>query len=151
VSRKREGKVPSHSIDLRDPKALARLLLALVAEHEGELRLKAVTFDSIDRGRLVTVDYDRRTNEVVLRATSDFGSALVVQPESAAWTKPIPQSERPETTVEQRTARRTLRSDEELAILEESRSREAQLSREIEDGELPPRIRLPHQPGPREQ
>src|SRR6266404_842597 len=80
--------MPAHQINLSDHDAALRVLLALVLEAGGELRFKASTYDSLDRTRLVILDFDKRKNQVIIRSTSDWGGFASVPPESAAWSQP---------------------------------------------------------------
>jgi hypothetical protein len=131
--------MPGHNFDANDPKAIARLLLCLVIHRGGELRLPVAAYDSYDRARLLTIDYDRDKGDLVLRSTSDFGRVVVVPPENSQWLRPqeeIPR-ERSRVQAEQSAARRIVRSDEELAEFEEMREKEAQLARESKEGSLP--------------
>ena len=131
--------MPGYSFDPTDKNNLARLLLTIVLESGGELRVKAPAYDTLDRGRLLIVDFDREKSEIVLRSTSDFGKAVVVTPEAASWT--TPQRESPQSRAELEAQRvvthRVMRSDEELAEYEEQRGREATLAREAQAGKLP--------------
>jgi len=108
-------------------------------EAGGELRLKARTYDSLDRSRFLVVDYDAEKAEVVLKCTTPPAVIVPVQPESYSWALPAEASPREQQRIEaQRLAqKRIVRSDEELAALEETRTREAQLAREASEGALP--------------
>jgi hypothetical protein len=135
--------VPAHNLDLNDPKSIARLLTCLVihygGQHGGEVRIKASEYDSYEKGRLLMVDYDRTTGDLVLRSTSDFGRVVVVPPENSQWIRPqedVPR-ERSRIQAEQSVQRRVARSDEELAEFEEMREKEAHLARESKEGQLP--------------
>lgn len=131
--------MPAHNIDLNDPKAIARLLICLVIHRGGELRLPASSYDSYERGRLLTVDYDKDKGDLVLRSTSDFGHVLVVPAENSQWLRPqeeVPR-ERMQVQAERSVQRRVVRSDEELAEFEEMREKESQLARESKEGQLP--------------
>ena len=133
--------MPAHLLDPNDPKNIARILLCIVMEHGGELRLKAATYESYERSRFLSVDYDVASAELVLRSTSNFGRAIPVQPESAAWSRPIEEVERPTQQAQLRQRQRTARSDEELAAFEEARTREAQLAAEAASGGAATRFR----------
>ena len=126
--------MPGYDLDPNDPKAIARLIVAIALERGGELRVKAPEYDSIDKGYALLIEYDRLTSEIVLRVSP--GKIMIIPPESAAWLKQ-PQ-ERPQQRAEmqatQETVRRNLRSDEELADLEEALERKATLAREIREG-----------------
>jgi hypothetical protein len=128
--------MPAHSLDLADPKAVARLLVSACLEHGGELRIKALTYDTIDKGRAMIVDFDRATSEIVIRVTSDLGKVMVVPAENSQWLRPkeeVPRNQA-ETQATQEVVRRTLRSDEELAELEEQLEKKASLAREVQEG-----------------
>jgi len=138
--------VPSHNLDPNDPKNVARLLIALVMEHGGEVRIKAMTYDSYERGRFLIVDIDKASNEIVLRSTSDFGRAIIVPPENASWLRPQEERDQPTIQAQRNVQRRTVRSDEELAALEEARNAEAQLAREANEGSISTRFRTEANP-----
>ena len=135
--------MPAHSCDLRDPKNVLRVLLALVIENGGELRLKAATYDTQDRQKLLTVDFDRRKSQIVIRATSDFGSVVQVPPESYQWSAPPAQAplERARTIAEAEATRRAIPSDEDLADLEERAQKNRNVAAEAAEGRTPVRIR----------
>lgn len=138
--------MPAHNLDPNDPNNAARILTCIVMEHGGELRLKAATYDSYENARFLLIDYDRLSGEIVLRATSNFGRAIVVKPENSAWLRTPEEANAPQTTAQRNVTRRVLRSDEENAALEEARTREAQLAREAADGQVTPRIRVEQNP-----
>lgn len=135
--------MPSHSLELNDPKTLARLILALAIENGGELRFKGATYDSIDSGRILLVDYDKKKGQVILKASSNFGRAMQVQPESYAWVQPQTEAplERARTKAAAQASRRALHSDEELAEMEENLTRNQQVARAVEEGKTPIRLR----------
>jgi hypothetical protein len=135
--------VPAHNADLNDPKNILRILLAVVLRNGGELRVKASLMDSLDRGRLLTVDFDRKKAEIVLRATSDFGRVVVVQPESFAWTQPASEApqERTRVQAEREAARRSIPTDEDLADMEERAGKAQTVAREVADGKSPMKLR----------
>lgn len=136
--------MPAHAIDLQDPKSIARLLLTIVMANGREYRIKACDYDSIDAGRLLVVDFDRETGELVLRATSGFGRALVVQPESFQWSLPLSESplERTRTEASQKARRAAIPSDEELADMEEKAQQRQNLAKMEEEGKVPMRINI---------
>lgn len=136
--------MPAHNCELNDPQTILRILLSLVLENSGELRIPATTFDSIDRGRLLTVDYDKKKGHIVLRSTSDFGRAVVVQPESQSWTMPpnLAPTERSRLQAERATEKRAIPSDEELARMEEKIQRQQSLALDLEEGKSPMRINI---------
>lgn len=126
--------MPAYDLNPNDPKAVARLLVALAIEHGGELRVNAPKYDSLEKGYALLIEYDRATSEVVVRVTS--GKIMLVPPESSAWLRPkeeVPQ-ERAVTQAQQDVIRRTVRSDEELAELEEALERKSTLAREASEG-----------------
>lgn len=135
--------MPSHSLELGDAKTLARLLLALALENDGEVRLRAATYDSIDRGRILLVDYDKRKGQIVLKASSDFARAVAVQPESYAWVQPQTEAplERARVRAAAEAARRHLPSDEELAEMEDRMHREGEVAKAVAEGKTPIRLR----------
>jgi hypothetical protein len=128
--------MPSHNLDPNDSKNVGRLLISIIREHGGELRIKAPTYDSYDKGCFLIIDYDPAANEIVLRSTSNYGRAMVVPPENATWLRNPDDVNRPTIQAQQNVQRRTVRSDEELAEFEEARTREAQLAREASAGRI---------------
>ena len=135
--------MPAHNCELNDSKSVLRILLAAVLEVGGELRVKAATYDSLDRGRLLTVDSDKRKGQLVLRATSDFGRAVVVQPESFQWSQPkeVAPLERARAVAEAESAKSAVHSDEELADMEEAAQRRQALAREAAKSGVAMRIK----------
>jgi len=135
--------MPAHAIDLRDPQSALRVLLTLVLQNGGELRFKACDYDQLDRGRLLTVDFDRKRSQVVLRATSDFASAVPVAPEAHAWVKPIDAAptERARVQAEKDASRIAVHTDEELAEREEELARRQAVARLVQEGKSPMRIK----------
>lgn len=135
--------MPAHSIDLRDPQSALRVLLALVIQEGGELRLKGVVYDTIDKGRILTLDFDRKKSQIVLRATSDLASAIPVQPEAHGWVMP-PQTaplERARVQAEHEAEVRSIPSDEQLAELEEAMLRKQKLAKDVAEGKNPLRLK----------
>jgi hypothetical protein len=61
---------------------------------------------------------------------------MVVPPENAAWLRNPDDVNRPTIQAQENVRRRIVRSDEELADLEQSRTREAQLAREAAEGRI---------------
>jgi|SRR5271157_2184936 len=135
--------MPAHNIDMADPKAIARLLLAVVIAGGGEIELPATTYDSLDKGRILLVDFDRATSKLVLSTSSEWGRAITVQPEAVAWSAPIETAplERARVTAEKEAARSTVHSDEELAEMEENFTRRQQVARDVAKGIAPLRIK----------
>jgi len=133
-----------HNADLRGPQAVLRILLALVIEAGGELRVAGAGVDGLDSRRLLVADYDREHNQLVLRATSDFGRVVVVQPEGHEWSAPKEESltERRRLAATEAAEHRSLRSDEALAEMEERLARETQVADDAEAGKSPLRIRV---------
>ena len=135
--------MPSFNLDVSDKETIARLLVALVHAHGGELRLKAHTYDSLERAVFLVSDFDKERLEIVLRCTTESGRIYIVKPEAAAWSKQPEENPRiAQGIAAQRAVRqRTARSDEENAILEDRLTREATLAREASEGSLHPRFR----------
>jgi hypothetical protein len=135
--------MPAHSLDPNDPKVIARLLVALLHDHKGEIRVKAGNYDNMERGVFLLVDFDKATCEIVMRCTTESGRAIVVSPEAHAWSKPPEENQRiAQGIAAQRAVRqRTVRSDEENAVLEDRLTQEATLAREASEGSLHPRFR----------
>jgi hypothetical protein len=135
--------MPAHNADLNDPKSILRILLALVIKNGGELRVKASLCDSQDRGKLLVVDFDPKKNDIVLRATSDYGRVVLVSPENIAWTLPreaAPQ-ERARMLAEKEVQRRAMPTDEDMAAMEEKLTRQQEAARAMEEGKSPLKIR----------
>lgn len=128
--------MPAHNFSLDDPKNTLRVLLALTIKNGGELRIKGSFFDSLDRGRLLLIDFDAKKNEIVLRATSDFGRAVAVHPESYSWVKPANEAptEMARTQAEREVQRRSIPNDEQLAELEDQLARKQNLVQHSKDG-----------------
>lgn len=135
--------MPAHALELNDPKTLARLLLALAMENGGEVRLRASVYDSIDRGRILLVDYDRKRGQVVLKASSDFARAVTVAPESYQWVAPPAEApmERARIRAAAMAERVSIPTDEELADREERAQRNQKLAEDVEAGKIPIRLR----------
>ena len=135
--------MPSFNLDVSDKETIARLLVALVHAHGGELRLKAHDYDYLERAVFLVSDFDKEKLEIVLRCTTESGRIYIVKPEASAWSRPPEESPRIQAGIQaQRAVRqRTARSDEENAILEERLTQEATLAREASEGSLHPRFR----------
>jgi len=135
--------MPAHSIDLKDPQSALRVLLALVLQAGGELRIKAVTYDQLDRGRILTIDFDRKRSQIVLRATSDLASAVPVAPEAHQWVMPPSAAplERARVRAEHEVEERNIRTDEQLAELEEELARKQQLAKDVKEEKNPLRLK----------
>jgi hypothetical protein len=135
--------MPSYSIDLRDPQTILRILVCLVRQNEGELQFKAEDYDGLEHGIVLTVDYEKRKGLLCLRATKDFGGAVVVAPESHAWAKPAETAplERSRADAAVAASRRKVPTDEDMARLEEDAMRVQELARADAEGKTPLRIR----------
>ena len=135
--------MPSYNIDPNDVKSMARLLVAVCKDYGGILRINAATYDGIDKGRLLVVDYDRDKSQIVITATTESGRVTIVPPENHGWVRPPEESQREQRQVEAQKSvqRRIVRSDEELAELEEERNKEAALAREVSQGGTTTRFR----------
>lgn len=135
--------MPAHSIDLKDPQSALRVLLALVIQEGGELRIKAMTYDQLDKGRILTIDFDRRKSQIVIRATSDLASAIPVAPEAHQWVMP-PEThplERARVTATRDAEQRSIPSDEQLAELEEEMLKRQKLAKDVAEGKNPLRLK----------
>jgi len=135
--------MPAHAIDLKDPQSALRVLLALVVQAGGELRCKAVVYDQLDKGRLLTIDFDRRKSQIVIRATSDLASAVPVAPEAHQWVMPATAAplERARVAATHEAEQRSVPSDEELAELEQEMLRKQKLARDVAEGKNPLRLK----------
>jgi hypothetical protein len=133
----------SYNLDLRDPQTVLRILTVLVEQHDGELTFPAEDYDSLEKPKLLVVNYSRKKGIVFLRTTADFGSAVPVHPEAANWTNP-PQTaplERARSEAAQQARRVAVPSDEELADLEEKMQARQNLAAMEAEGKAPLRIR----------
>jgi hypothetical protein len=135
--------MPAHNAEITDPKTVLRILLALVIEQGGEVRVKATSYDRLDRGRLLTVDFDGEAGQIVLRASTEWGRAVVVQPEAASWSQPANAAprERARVAAEEEAAHRSIHTDEELADMEDKAARAQAVAAAVARGETPLQIR----------
>jgi hypothetical protein len=136
--------MPSYNLDLRDPQTALRILVCLIEQAKGELQLWAQDYDSLDKGKLLTVDYNRKKGIISLRVTSDNGGAVTVQPEAHAWTQPpqVAPLERARSEAAQKSQRTHVPSDEELAAMEENQKRIQELANLEREGKAPLRINI---------
>ena len=74
--------MPSFNLDVSDKETIARLLVALVHAHGGELRLKAHDYDYLERAVFLVSDFDKEKLEIVLRCTTESGRIYIVKPEA---------------------------------------------------------------------
>lgn len=104
----------------------------------------ALTYDTQERGKLITMDYDKETAEVILRCSSDLGAVVQVSPEAHQWSKPVEvaPTERLRAAAAMEAEQRSILSDEQLADREEELSRKAQVAQDIKDGNSPLRINV---------
>ena len=86
--------MPSFNLDVSDKETIARLLVALVHAHGGELRIKAHDYDYLDRAVFLVSDFDKEKLEIVLRCTTESGRIYIVKPEAAAWSRQPEESPR---------------------------------------------------------
>lgn len=125
---------------------MARILVALAIEHGGEFRVKAITYDGLEHNRALLVDYDKLTAEIVIKVTSECGKVMIVPSENQSWLR-SPESiprQRAEIEAQREVQRRVVRSDEELADLEERLNAKATLAREVQEG----KVRVPFRTAP---
>jgi hypothetical protein len=135
--------MPSYSINLADLATCHRILICLVEQSKGEVQFWAQDYDGLDKGKVLSHSYDRKKGIISLRVSSDNGGAVVVQPESHAWTMP-PQTaplERARSEAARQATRTHVPTDEELAIMEEENQRRQELARLEKEGKAPLRIR----------
>jgi len=136
--------MPSYSLDLRDPQVALRILVCLVEQSKRkELQFPAEDYDSLTHGKLLLVDYSRKKGVISLRVTSDNGAAIPVAPEAHQWVKP-PEAgplERARLVAEQEAERSGVKSDEELAALEEEMERRQAVARLAKEGKSPMRLK----------
>ena len=142
--------MPSHNFKITSDDGLhphedvLRLLLALTIKNGGELRIKGTLFDTLDRGRLLLIDFDRKKNEIVLRSTSDFGRVAVVRAEGQVWSAP-PESapmERARIAAAHAAEERSLPTDEQLAEMEEKLAVQKRVADDVAAGLAPMRIHV---------
>jgi hypothetical protein len=135
--------MPSYNIDLRDPQTLLRIIATLVEQNNGVMVFSAEDYDGIEKGKVLTIDYDRKKGQLSLRCTADFGSAVAVAPEAHAWTKPAEAAplERHRVAAARDAERRAVPTDEDMADLEEAARRRQELARAVEEGKTPLKIR----------
>jgi hypothetical protein len=136
--------MPSYNLDLRDPQTILRILVCLVDQSKGELQFWAQDYDGIDKGKLLTVDYNRKRGIISLRVTSDNGGAVTVSPEAHAWTQPpqVAPLERARSEAARQATRTHVPADEELAEMEENQKRVAELAKMEREGKAPLRINI---------
>lgn len=135
--------MPAHTANLQNPADVLRILLALIIEAGGELKFSAPTYDSIERGRLISLDFDRKTGQISLRATSDFSNMVHVAPEAASWTQPANVAPREVRRVEavREAEQSSVHTDEELAEMEDKKARAQAVAKAVSEGTTPLRIR----------
>lgn len=120
--------MPSYSRGNQPPlEYYLRILLALVRKSGGELRIKCSDIDRVSEKTMLDTDYDAEANELVLRARSQFGETVIIQPEAHAWVRPP--SERAEA-LNQTPARTSVPSDKDLAEIEAGLLRRAAARRQ---------------------
>lgn len=134
--------MPAHLCDISQGQDLLRLLLALVSENGGELRVKASSYDNQDK-KMLTVDFDKRKGQLLVRAVTYIGKAVVVTPEATGWTLPVGTSplERARSEAAAASARRHIPSDEELADMEDKAQKDQALAKAEAEGKVPIRLR----------
>ena len=69
-------------------KYLPRLLLAMVRQAGGEVRIPESEID-IDTTHVLVRDFDPKTQEIILRASTRYCEFLKVEPEATNWVKPM--------------------------------------------------------------
>lgn len=135
--------MPSYSLDLRDAQTVLRILVCLVEQTKRkELQLSAEDYDSLAHGKLLMVDYQRKKGIISLRVTSDNGAAVPVAPEAHQWVKPPEAAplERSRVNAEREAEQVSVRTDEELADLEDRRAAVQKLAREVAAGKTSLRL-----------
>lgn len=136
--------MPSYNLDLRDPQSVLRILVCLVEAAKGkELQIWAQDYDGLNTGKLLTVDYQRKRGIISLRVTSDNGAAIPVAPEAHQWTRPpeAAPTERHRVAAAEAAKRSRVPTDEDMALAEEEAQRRQELSRAVDEGKTPLRIR----------
>jgi hypothetical protein len=136
--------LPSYNLDLRDPQAVLRILVCLVEQSKGkELQFWAEDYDGQSTGKILLVDYQKKKGIISLRVTSDNGAAIPVAPESHAWAKPPEAAplERHRVAAAEQARRSRVPTDEDMADAEERAAAAQELSKAVEEGKTPLRIR----------
>ena len=93
---------------------LGRLLLAAVKANGGELRISCSSIDAIDTDEHLVKDYDASANAIVLRSCGRFAEVWQVKPEATQWVDQTKTAD-----VAAAAARSSIKTDDELAALEE--------------------------------
>jgi len=136
--------MPSYNLDLRDPQSVLRILVCLVEQAKGkELQFWAEDYDGLSTGKLLMVDYQRKRGIISLRVTSDNGAAVPVAPEAHQWSRPpeAAPTERHRVAAAEAAKRSHVPTDEDMADHEERLKRTQELSKAVEEGKTPLRIR----------
>lgn len=102
----------------RDPQQrldvyLCRVLIALVKQNNGEVRVKESTIEAETR-QLLLRDYDVETGELIFHVGSRYAEPIWVEPVQSAWTIPFEDRAR-QINVENRGV---VHTDEQLAEME---------------------------------
>lgn len=114
---------------------LCRLLLAIVRQNGGELRIKEAEID-IDTRQLLMRDFDPATNEMVLRVGSRYAEPIWVNPRQSAWTIPFEERAR-QLGLTDAPRHATMPTDEELAEKERLRNAKRTAARPIAPSSTP--------------
>ena len=135
--------MPSYNLNLADPQTVLRILVTIVEQNGGYLEFHSEDYDKMDRSKLLTIDYDRTKGINTLRVLGNSSAAVSVAPEAHQWTQP-PQSaplERARSEAAQQSRRSSVRTDEELAIMEDELQKRQELAQMEKEGKAPLRIR----------
>jgi hypothetical protein len=135
--------MPSYNLNLADPQTVLRILVTIVEQSGGILEFHSEDYDKMDRSKLLAVDYDRTKCINTLRVLSNSSAVVPVVPEAHGWTQP-PQTaplERARNEATQQAKRQTVRTDEELADMEDEMQKRQALADLEKEGKAPLRIR----------
>jgi hypothetical protein len=107
---------------------LTLLILGLIDQAGGELRISAQSLEKLDSGGKVLIDWDLPAQQVVLRSGSP--SLVVAEVRGSGWTQPNPQQP---TQSSEPSKHRVMTEDQILAAMEK-RMRDDQLRQWREQG-----------------
>jgi hypothetical protein len=107
---------------------LTLLILGLIDQAGGELRISAQSLEKLDSGGKVLIDWDVPAQQVVLRSGSP--SLVVAEVRGSGWTQTSPQ---PQTQSSEPSKHRVMTEDQILAAMEK-RMRDDQLRQWREQG-----------------
>jgi hypothetical protein len=107
---------------------LTLLLLGLIDQAGGELRISAQSLEKLDSGGKVLIDWDLPAQQVVLRTGSP--SLVVAEVRGSGWTQPS----QPQPTQSSESSRHRVMTEEQILAAMEKRMRDDQLRQWREQG-----------------